>query len=94
MALVTAAVCMAVVCAILLISVAFGNRILEFAEFVISDPLDNILFSTGIGFAVLQFLLGLLGLATGLTRVKVITLLIVIAAAAGRGWNTLQPLLR
>ena len=92
MALITAAVCMAVVCAILLISVAFGNRILEFAEFVISDPLDNILFSTGIGFAVLQFLLGLLGLATGLTRVKVIILLIVIAAAAGRGWNTLPRL--
>ncbi len=83
---------MIVACAILLISVAFGNRTLELAAFSISDPLDNILFSAGIGFAVLQFLLGLVELATGLTRVKVVILLVAIAGASGRGWSTLPHL--
>jgi hypothetical protein len=92
MALITAVGCVAAVCAILSISVAFGNRILQSAEFSMSDPLDNILFSAGIGFAVLQFLLGLLGLVAGLTRVNVIILLIVMAAVAGRAWNMLPRL--
>ena len=94
MALAVSAGCGALVLAIFLITVAFGNRALEMAGLKADDPLDAVLFSSGVGFAVLQLLLGIAGLVAGLTIRSVLALLVLLGIAGGRGWKSLFRLIR
>ena len=94
MALAVSAGCSALVLAIFLITVAFGNRALEIAGLKTDDPLDAILFSSGVGFAVLQLLLGIIGLVAGLTIRSVLALLVLLGIAGWRGWKSLFRLCR
>jgi hypothetical protein len=88
MALAVSAGCAALVLAIFLITIALGNRILEIAKLAVEHPLDTILLSSGVGFALLQLLLGILGFAVGLKVRSVIALLVLLAIAGGRGWKS------
>jgi len=94
MALAVSAGCAALVLAIFLIAVALGNHILEIAGLTADHPLDTVLFSSGAGFAVLQLLLGILGLVAGLTVGSVLALLVLLAIAGWRGWKSLFRLCR
>jgi len=89
MAIFSAAGCLAVVLTIVLVAMAFGNRTLQIAGLNSSNSINNLLFSAGVAFAILQVLLEILGLLSGLTRIKVILLLLLLAISAGRGWKTL-----
>jgi hypothetical protein len=94
MALAASAGCAGIVLVIFLITAAFGNRVLEVAGLKADDPLDMILFSSGVGFAVLQVLLGIVGLVAGLTIPSILALLVLLAIAGGRGWKSLFRLCR
>ncbi|MBZ5659123.1 MAG: hypothetical protein LAO08_01845 [Acidobacteriia bacterium] len=56
------------------------------------QPLDEILFSSGIGFAVLQLVAGIISFAAGLTLRSAIALLLIMSVASGRGWKSLPRL--
>lgn len=92
MALAGSAECLVIVIVILLISIAFGTRVLEIAGLAADVPeltaLDAILFSSGAGFAALQLILGVLSLAVGLTIRSVVALLILTMLAGGHGWKS------
>jgi hypothetical protein len=88
MALAHSAWCFFLVLIIFLITVAFGSRVLEIARLISDQPLDNVLFSSGIGFATLQLLLGIVGLSSGLAVRSVVVSLVLIAVASGRGWKS------
>jgi hypothetical protein len=88
MALAVSAGCAALVLIIFLITAAFGNHILDIAGLTADEPLDSILFSSGAGFAILQLLLGILGLMAGLTVRSVMALLILLAIAGWGGWKS------
>src|ERR1700691_4228915 len=97
MALVSFAWCLALVFILFLIATALGLRALEIAALTADQALDRILFSSGIGFAVLQLVLGVLGFSIGLTVRSAIVLLALMAIVSGRGWKFLfllsKPLL-
>jgi hypothetical protein len=88
MALAVSAGCAALVVIIFLITAALGNHILEIAGLTSDEPLDTILFSSGAGFAILQLLLGILGIVTGLTVRSALALLILLAIAGWSGWKS------
>jgi hypothetical protein len=94
MALAVSAGCAALVLIIFLITVALGKHILEIAGLTADHPLDAVLFSSGAGFAVLQLLLGILGLGAGLTVRSVLAVLVLLAIAGGRGWKSVFRLLQ
>jgi len=94
MALAVSAGCAALVLIIFLITAAFGNHILDIAGLTADEPLDSILFSSGAGFAILQLLLGILGLMAGLTVRSVMALLILLAIAGWGGWKSVFHLFR
>ena len=56
------------------------------------EPLEELLLSSGIGFATLQLAAGLVSFAIGLTRQSSIALLLVMSLAAWSGWNSLPRL--
>jgi hypothetical protein len=89
MALAVSAGCAATVLIIFLITVALGNNFLEIAGLTADHPLDTVLFSSDAGFAILQLLLGILGIVAGLTVRSVLALLVLLAMAGGRGWKSL-----
>jgi Dolichyl-phosphate-mannose-protein mannosyltransferase len=88
MALIVSAGCLALVFTIHFITLAFGSRALEFAGLKTDHPIDQVLYSSGAGFAVLQVFLGLLTLVAGLKFWSAILLLVLMALAAGRGWKS------
>ncbi|MBZ5642546.1 MAG: hypothetical protein LAO19_07295 [Acidobacteriia bacterium] len=58
----------------------------------VEQALDEILFSSGIGFAVLQLLVGIVSFAAGLTLRLAIALLAIMGVAGSRGWLSLPRL--
>jgi 4-amino-4-deoxy-L-arabinose transferase-like glycosyltransferase len=94
MALAVSAGCAALVLIVFLITAALGNHILEIGGLKADEPLDTILFSSGAGFAILQLLLGILGLMAGLTVRSVMALLILLAIAGWGGWKSVFHLFR
>jgi hypothetical protein len=93
MALAGSAGCLVIVLAMFLIMAAFGNRILDIAGLAGDRPqtltaLDDLLFSSGAGFAALQLFLGILSLVHGLTFRSVVALLVLMTLAGGQGWKS------
>jgi hypothetical protein len=89
MALAASAWCVGLVLTIFLITVTLGGYVLEIAGLTADHPLDAVLFSSGVGFAVLQLLLGIFGFVAGLTVRSVTVLLVLLAIAGERGWRSL-----
>jgi hypothetical protein len=79
MALAAALGCFVVVLIGFLIAAAFGNRILDTASLAAQQPLDHLLLSTGIGFALLQLLCGVISWWAGLTARSAAGLLVIMA---------------
>ena len=92
MALIGSAGCAALLLALFLITAALGNRILAAAGTVVQRPLDELLFSSGIGFAILQLLTGIISFTAGLTLRWAIVLLAIMAVAAWNGWKSVLRL--
>ena len=99
MALAGSAGYLVIVLVIWSITIVFGNRVLTVAGLAADqDPnsaalklkaLDELLFSSGAGFAALQLCMGILSLAHGLTLRSVIALLAGMTIAGGRGWRSI-----
>ena len=92
MALIGSAWCVALLFALFLITAAFGSRILALIGLEVDQPLDELLFSSGIGFAALQLLAGIISFAAGLTLRSAVVLLVVMSVAGGRGWKSVLRL--
>ena len=92
MALIGSAGCVAILFLIFLVTVAFGSQVLKRMGLAAEQPLDEILFSSGIGFAVLQLVAGIISFAAGLTLRSAIALLLIMSVASGRGWKSLPRL--
>jgi hypothetical protein len=88
MALIGSAGCLALLFILFLIAAAFGNRVLTAMGLVAEQPLDEILFSSGLGLAVLQLLAGIVSFTAGLKLWSAVVLLLVMGVAGGRGWKS------
>jgi hypothetical protein len=88
-ALVLALAHLLVVLVILLLSIAWGARMLERLGFVTASHLESVLFSAGFSFACLEIVLFVMAATGSLRRVTAIALLALLAVTAGRGWRHL-----
>jgi hypothetical protein len=92
MALIGSAGFAALLFALFLITVAFGSQVLTTIGLVVDQPLDELLLSSGIGFAALQLLAGIISFAAGLTLRSAVVLLVVMSVAGWRGWKSMLRL--
>jgi len=92
MALISSAGDAALLLALFLIAIAFGSRVLTRFGLMVEQPLDNLLFASGIGFATLQLSAGVVAFMAGLTAVSTVALLVVTAVAGWTGWKSLLRL--
>ena len=88
-ALVHALAHLLVVLFILLISVAWGARVLERLGYRAASHLESVLFAAGFSVACLEIALFVMAATGALGRVTALVLLAVMAVTAGRGWRQL-----
>jgi hypothetical protein len=92
MALIRSAGCGAFLFLIFLVTVTSGSQALATMGLVVEQPIDELLLSTGIGFAAMQLLAGIISFEYGLTIRSAIVLLVAMGVAGGRGWKSLLRL--
>jgi dolichyl-phosphate-mannose-protein mannosyltransferase/uncharacterized protein DUF1420 len=88
-ALVLALAHLLVVLVILLISIAWGARMLEHLGYHASSHLESILFAAGFSIACLEIALFVMAATGALGRITALALLGAMAVTAGRGWRQL-----
>jgi hypothetical protein len=88
MALISAAGSIALLFVVFAIATAFGSQLLRIFRLTVEQPLDNLLFAAGIGFAALQLSAGIVGFAVGLSALSGAGILVFMAVAAGNGWKS------
>lgn len=89
MALVLAFAHLLAVFVILLISIAWGARMLERLGYHPASHLESVLFAAGFSFACLEIVLFVMAATGALGRITALALLAAMAVAAGRGWRQL-----
>jgi hypothetical protein len=89
MALVLALAHLLAVFIILLISIAWGARMLERLGYHAASHLESVLFAAGFSVACLEIALFVMAATGALRRITALALLAVMAVTAGRGWRQL-----